>query len=43
MVVAGFLTEYLNINWVHGVEWFHDTLVDADLAINAMMWQNGGR
>jgi deoxyribodipyrimidine photolyase len=43
MVCAGFLTEYCNINWVHGVEWFHDTLVDADLAINAMMWQNAGR
>ncbi|KAH8057247.1 DNA photolyase [Aureococcus anophagefferens] len=23
--------------------WFHDTLVDADAAINAFMWQNGGR
>ena len=23
--------------------WFHDTLVDADVAINAMMWQNAGR
>jgi deoxyribodipyrimidine photolyase len=25
------------------VEWFHDTLVDADLAINGMMWQNAVR
>eukprot|EP01079_Euglenida_sp_SAG-EU17-18_P012089 gene12089-2204_t len=23
--------------------WFHDTLLDADLAINSMMWQNAGR
>jgi hypothetical protein len=25
-----------------GARWFHDTLVDADLAINSMMWQNAG-
>jgi len=25
------------------VRWFHDTLVDGDLAINAMMWQNAGK
>uniref|UniRef100_A0A7S4DSM3 Photolyase/cryptochrome alpha/beta domain-containing protein n=1 Tax=Lotharella globosa TaxID=91324 RepID=A0A7S4DSM3_9EUKA len=41
-VVAGFLIEYLNLSWKHGLEWFHDTLVDSDLAINAHMWQNGG-
>ena len=23
--------------------WFHDTLVDGDLAINSMMWQNAGK
>lgn len=23
--------------------WFHDTLVDGDAAINAMMWQNAGK
>ena len=23
--------------------WFHATLVDADVATNAMMWQNAGR
>ena len=34
---------YLNINWVEGEKWFHWTLVDADVAINAMMWQNAGR
>lgn len=43
MVVACFLTEYLNIHWVEGARWFHWTLVDADLAINSMMWQNAGK
>jgi deoxyribodipyrimidine photolyase len=43
MVVASFLTEYLRISWVEGCKWFHYTLVDADSAINAMMWQNAGR
>ena len=41
-VVAGFLIEYLNLYWMLGERWFHDTLVDADVAINAYMWQNGG-
>ena len=41
-VVAGFLIEHLNLHWIHGEQWFHDTLVDADVAINAYMWQNGG-
>jgi len=43
MVVASFLTEYLRVNWVKGCEWFHYTLIDADSAINSMMWQNAGR
>ena len=43
MVVASFLTEYLRLHWRHGAKWFHDTLVDADQAINSMMWQNAGR
>eukprot|EP00884_Botryococcus_braunii_P006520 jgi/Botrbrau1/1586/Bobra.0185s0008.2 len=43
MVCAAFLTEYMNLHWVHGARWFHDTLVDADLAINSMMWQNAGK
>jgi len=43
MIAASFLTEYLRVNWVKGCEWFHYTLVDADSAINAMMWQNAGR
>ncbi|XP_053556607.1 deoxyribodipyrimidine photo-lyase isoform X2 [Bombina bombina] len=41
-VVASFLVAYLHLHWVHGYCWFQDTLVDADVAINAMMWQNGG-
>ncbi|KAG8437639.1 hypothetical protein GDO86_008379 [Hymenochirus boettgeri] len=41
-VVASFLVAYLHIHWIHGYRWFQDTLVDADVAINAMMWQNGG-
>jgi len=43
MVCASFLTEFLRVNWVKGAEWFHYTLVDADSAINPMMWQNAGR
>lgn len=27
----------------HACRWFHDTLVDGDLAINSMMWQNAGK
>ena len=41
-IVAGFLIEFLELDWRHGERWFHDTLVDADVAINAYMWQNGG-
>jgi deoxyribodipyrimidine photolyase len=41
-IAAGFLIEYLNIDWRHGELWFHDTLIDADVPIQAMMWQNGG-
>jgi len=43
MVSAIFLVEYLNISWVKGAHWFHHTLVDADPAINPMMWQNAGK
>lgn len=38
-ITAGFLIEYLNIDWRHGELWYHDTLVDADVPIQAMMWQ----
>lgn len=41
-VAASFLVEFLNIDWRKGERWFHETLVDADVAINAYMWQNGG-
>jgi deoxyribodipyrimidine photo-lyase len=41
-VVAGFLVEFLHLDWRHGERWFAETLVDADTAINAYMWQNGG-
>lgn len=43
MVAAIVLVEHLNINWVEGAQWFHHTLVDADPAINPMMWQNAGK
>ena len=41
MVCASFLVEFLHIDWREGARWFHETLVDADLAINSMMWQVG--
>ncbi|XP_063053705.1 deoxyribodipyrimidine photo-lyase [Engraulis encrasicolus] len=41
-VVASFLIAYLHLPWHEGYRWFQDTLVDADVAIDAMMWQNGG-
>lgn len=41
-VVASFLIAYLHQPWQEGYRWFQDTLVDADVAIDAMMWQNGG-
>ncbi|XP_056138471.1 deoxyribodipyrimidine photo-lyase [Lampris incognitus] len=41
-VVASFLIAYLHLPWQEGYRWFQDTLVDADVAIDAMMWQNGG-
>jgi deoxyribodipyrimidine photo-lyase len=39
MVVASFLTKHLLIDWRQGQRWFWETLVDADLANNAMGWQ----
>jgi len=41
-VTAQFLIEYLDISWKSGFQWFDYTLVDSDVAINAMMWQMGG-
>ena len=39
MVVASFLVKHLLLPWQDGAAWFHDTLVDADLAANAASWQ----
>ncbi|MBP9776703.1 MAG: deoxyribodipyrimidine photo-lyase [Alphaproteobacteria bacterium] len=39
MVVASFLVKHLLLPWQKGEEWFWDTLVDADLANNAISWQ----
>uniref|UniRef100_A0A8C9XAC3 Si:ch1073-390k14.1 n=1 Tax=Sander lucioperca TaxID=283035 RepID=A0A8C9XAC3_SANLU len=41
-VVASFLIAYLYLPWQEGYRWFQDTLMDADVAIDAMKWQNGG-
>ena len=35
-VVAGFLIEYLNVDWRHGQLAFHDTSRDADVAIQGL-------
>jgi deoxyribodipyrimidine photo-lyase len=39
MVAASFLIKHLLTHWVTGEMWFWDTLVDADLASNALNWQ----
>ena len=39
MIVGSFLTKNLRQHWLHGARWFHDTLVDADLANNTLGWQ----
>ncbi|MDN5924596.1 MAG: DNA photolyase family protein [Xanthomonadales bacterium] len=39
MIAASLLTKNLRIHWRMGERWFWDTLVDADLANNAMGWQ----
>jgi deoxyribodipyrimidine photo-lyase len=39
MIVASFLVKHLLIHWREGAAWFHDTLVDADLANNTLNWQ----
>lgn len=39
MIVASFLTKNLMVHWRHGLEWFNDTLFDADPANNAASWQ----
>ncbi|MFL5288761.1 MAG: cryptochrome/photolyase family protein [Rhodopila sp.] len=39
MIVASVLIKHLLIPWQAGEAWFWDTLVDADLANNAVNWQ----
>lgn len=39
MVCASFLVKNLMIDWKEGMNWFWDTLVDADLANNSASWQ----
>jgi deoxyribodipyrimidine photo-lyase len=39
LVAASFLVKHLLLPWQEGEAWFWDTLVDADLADNAMNWQ----
>jgi deoxyribodipyrimidine photo-lyase len=39
MITASFLVKNLLIPWQQGERWFWDTLVDADLASNALNWQ----
>jgi hypothetical protein len=39
MVAASFLVKHLLQPWREGARWFWDTLVDADLANNALGWQ----
>ena len=39
MVVASWLTKHMGIHWREGAAWFMHTLVDADIANNALGWQ----
>jgi len=39
MITASLLVKNLLHDWRHGERWFWDTLVDADLASNALNWQ----
>ncbi len=39
MIVGSFLIKDFLINWTQGFNWFWETLVDADLASNALNWQ----
>ncbi len=39
MVTGSFLVKHLRLPWTKGAAWFHDTLVDADLANNTLGWQ----
>jgi deoxyribodipyrimidine photo-lyase len=39
MITVSFLVKHLLLSWQQGEAWFWDTLVDADLAVNAFSWQ----
>ncbi|MBX2848546.1 MAG: DNA photolyase family protein [Acidiferrobacterales bacterium] len=39
MIVASFLTKHCLSHWQHGMDWFWDTLLDADIANNTASWQ----
>jgi deoxyribodipyrimidine photo-lyase len=39
MITASFLVKHLLIDWRKGVDWFWDTLVDADYGNNGQNWQ----
>lgn len=39
MVTASFLIKHLLIHWTKGYEWFSETLIDFNMANNAMGWQ----
>jgi deoxyribodipyrimidine photo-lyase len=39
MITASFLVKHLLVPWQDGAAWFHETLVDADLANNSASWQ----
>lgn len=39
MIVGSWLCKHMRQHWREGARWFHETLVDADLANNTMGWQ----
>ena len=39
MVTASFLTKHCLTHWREGMDWFWDTLVDADIGSNTASWQ----
>ena len=42
LIAASCLTEGLGLDWRKGRDWFAETLIDNDPAINELMWQNAG-
>lgn len=39
MLVGSFLTKNMGVHWLIGARWFHETLLDADIANNIFGWQ----